>query len=323
MVDLFPIFYIHKGSHTYFRCSLIQCRRSNPDTEVYVLGDVAAQKTVTSLNPELKIKFFPLEEYLPSAKNKKEDDISNYYFHVSPNSYEGELFCIQRWFILNNYTKKHQINKCFYMDSDVLLYTTTDSSLKAFSGKIGGIFGPTVNICRSLHTSYFTSDVLSEFCAFMLDSYKNNRQILDDYLTQTQYHISDMSLAALYLVGPRFAEATNLGDPRQEERETEYSIFDERMEDVRDIVCSRQCGMTVKKIFWSSRSRQSRYPLVMLSASGQMLRLRSLHFQGGAKSLMPFYIYPFPHALFVYLTEKSEEFLSKTKRKIKKILRKK
>lgn len=41
--------------------------------------------------------------------------------------------------------------------------------------------GPDSIVC-SLHTSYFTAQTLQEFCDFILDTYQNNGQILDDYI---------------------------------------------------------------------------------------------------------------------------------------------
>jgi len=53
-------------------------------------------------------------------------EFSNVYKHLSTNDYNFELMCFNRWFILLNYMKAKNINMCFHIDSDVLLFSDVE-----------------------------------------------------------------------------------------------------------------------------------------------------------------------------------------------------
>lgn len=140
-----PIFFIHQGDHFYLRCSLLQARQFNPKSQIFVLGDRRAKRIVDAVNPQAKIEFAFLHHYLPATQDKGYN-IGRYYFHISPNCYEYELFCIQRWFILDKFLHQYGIDKAFYQDSDVLLFTEIRPDLRVFSADAAGPVSP----CKSM-----------------------------------------------------------------------------------------------------------------------------------------------------------------------------
>jgi hypothetical protein len=50
------------------------------------------------------------------------NDFQKLYKHFSTNSYQLELICIIRWFVICEYMKENKITRAFICDSDVLIY---------------------------------------------------------------------------------------------------------------------------------------------------------------------------------------------------------
>lgn len=115
-----PIVFIHKGYSDYMEYSLRQAKYSNPDSELILLGDEANDRFdfITHVN---------MKNYSSSA-----NDFAKFYKHYSTNPYHYELFCIQRWFILNEYMNEKNIDKCFVCDTDVMIYSNIDKALEPF-----------------------------------------------------------------------------------------------------------------------------------------------------------------------------------------------
>ncbi len=109
-----PIIYIHKGYCPYLRLSLLQARKSNPRARVILLGDEGNEK----LERETGIEFYPFKNYFTLAEK-----FEKIYKHHSSNGYSYEVFCFQRWFILEAFIAIEKLNGYFlYNDSDTFLF---------------------------------------------------------------------------------------------------------------------------------------------------------------------------------------------------------
>ena len=108
----YPIIVLHQGNHDYLRICLEQAKFTNPNSRIILLGDKKAQ----SVAPDY-VEFYDTKDYFNTAK-----EFSKVYKHHSTNYYEFELFCIQRWFIVNEFIQKNNIEYFLHLDSDVLLY---------------------------------------------------------------------------------------------------------------------------------------------------------------------------------------------------------
>ncbi len=106
-----PIIFIHKGYSEYLEFSLRQAKHSNPSSEIILLGDESNNRFdfITHIN---------INEYFEQAA-----EFENVYEHLSTNSYEYEIFCFQRWMILEEYVTARNFKEIFVCDSDIMLYS--------------------------------------------------------------------------------------------------------------------------------------------------------------------------------------------------------
>lgn len=99
-----PIVIIHKGNSDYLAYSLTQVVATNPDADVYLIGD-AKTKHFNGL-----IKHFLLTNYWESAA-----EFGPKFVNLSTNGHDYELFCIQRWFVLHNFMEAKSLTDVFIL----------------------------------------------------------------------------------------------------------------------------------------------------------------------------------------------------------------
>ena len=103
-----PVILIHNGYSDYLKYT-IQMSSKNNDT--YLISDT---------NPNIECENFTFvdsQNYTESS-----NDFTPHYEHMNTTPFDYELFCYHRWFILKEFMEKNQIDKVFYIDSDVLLF---------------------------------------------------------------------------------------------------------------------------------------------------------------------------------------------------------
>jgi hypothetical protein len=105
-----PVIFINWGNPDFLKHSLWQAKQFNK--RVILLGDPST-KHYTDLN----IEWRNIEDY-----SKSSNYFASLYVHMSPHTYEFELRCFQRWFVLEEFMKVNNIPVAFYCDSDVMLY---------------------------------------------------------------------------------------------------------------------------------------------------------------------------------------------------------
>lgn len=254
-----PIIFIHKGNPIYLQVALLQAKKICTD-EIFLLGD--------ETNNFNYINHFNISDY----DNTKE--LKSIYKHMSSNKYDYELFCIQRWFIIRDFCKKNGFEQFWVVDSDVLIYENLQNFLpylenKDFSiiAKKGFFVGP--------QTSYFKTEVLEDFCNFIISCYKTKTKLQTVYQKlQDEKNISgisDMVLLELYC------------DHNKKYIDFDYSkdrnfLFDE------NINCPH--GFEFKNGKKNIKFK-SNIPYARLnSEKHENLEFATLHFQGGAKELM-------------------------------------
>lgn len=153
-----PIVFIHSGGDSYLACSLTQARKSNPGAEIYLIGD--------RFNRGFPgIHHLEWRDYAAQA-----DAFEKVYQHRNTNSVRYELFCLQRWLILNEVFRKEKLSACLYMDSDVLIYGRAD---KIAAGLTGSDWTTSSPAFSPHFTFWLRPGALEEFCAFMFEAYSN------------------------------------------------------------------------------------------------------------------------------------------------------
>lgn len=106
-----PIVTVFKGDRFYLSHCIAQAKAFNPDSDFIFLGD-------SSTKHYKGIKHFNYNDYFEDAKK-----FSKIFIHLSHRlSYTSELFCFQRWLILNEFFKKEKLQECFHIDTDVMIY---------------------------------------------------------------------------------------------------------------------------------------------------------------------------------------------------------
>lgn len=130
-----PVIYIHFGDKGYLKYTLRYALKNNTDKDIVLLGDYANKHY-----KELGIQ----HEYFNQFDSKPEIIRFNKNFKyikggIEYKSFSGDLirmreferFCFVRWFYLYFFMDLHDLNHCWYFDSDTLLL----DSLTSHEGK--------------------------------------------------------------------------------------------------------------------------------------------------------------------------------------------
>ena len=110
----------HKGNPFYLKYVLDQCKSSNPNANVILLGD-------KSNNKYPFIKHAMLSDYFQGAS-----EFAEKYRHMNTTPFEFELFCYQRWFAIYEYMLEQNLKDVWCMDSDVLLYCNIEEIMQKY-----------------------------------------------------------------------------------------------------------------------------------------------------------------------------------------------
>lgn len=270
------IVFIHKGDAPYLHFALQQARISNPDIPITLLG------TAPLAAP---LQQFPLDD-LEGADARS---FQQHYSHQSSNSLQFELFCYLRWFALYEYMCRKSLDYVWHFDSDVLVYSrmASASSLVASEATCGFLIPAqeSVDWTASGHASFWSREMLKEFCDFCTRSYSEAR-LLNRYKEKWNFHlrfkipggICDMT--ALYLFWEsRKDQIVNLA------RVHDNSVF--------DLAISHPGGSEHHQFLMSGSRKRVRFrqkqPYFRLTRNHAFVRAHCLHFQGTAKDFMPFY----------------------------------
>lgn len=278
-VSAYPIIVIHKGDQDYLFACLKQAAYSNPESRIILLGN-NLNKIVTSPDFSYKVEHYNIDDYFQSAK-----EFEKIYKHHSINCPEFELFCIQRWFVINDFIKKQGIEKFLHLDSDVLLYSNFQKEkdymeiVQKYDMTISRISG---------HTSFFNSqEILQKFCDFVVDLYSNDfyeKMHMDKKTgnfthmqtkTELGYILSDMSLLYAF---------SNMPDVKclDTSKIINGTLIDVCLSDHPDFA---YLSDEIANIIFD----KSNVPYLIKRSKNSLepVRMHSIHFQGKKKKIMP------------------------------------
>lgn len=249
------IFYVHKGCQEYLMASIKQIQSRIPNVDIVLLGD-------QSNNDISGISGVIMDDYADFAEKFKEN-----YQHFSPNDYDYELFCIQRWFYIYAYMIKNEINHAIYIDSDVLLNCLPEN-----------IDTTKYYYCfNSGHTSIFSIETLEEICNYISYLYSDKEKIewLKSILERRQEEglpggVSDMTLLLSYVYN-NSDKAVDLS------RVKHLKVFDHNIQEDDDFELYKGC----KAIYYIAGKYYFKDNL-----TGHLIEAGSMHFQGDAKVYM-------------------------------------
>ncbi len=258
-----PIVFIHYGDSDYLQYSLLQAKRSNKGKDIILIGDESNNK-------------YPFIKHFHMNESRSMEDFAKVYKHMNFNPHDYELFCIQRWFILRDFMKNHNIEQCYYQDSDVMLYDDIEKEdIAGFDfGFCGGI---------SAGISFINNvAALDAFCSFITSCYTQEelrRQLENMYqsIIATIPHggICDMVFVNLYCNNTNPEKIYDLSTIR------DNAVFDLNV----NLIDEYEEWHGRKKIYYTNKG-----VFCKNLALDRFIRFKALHFQGSAKSFMRYFL---------------------------------
>ncbi len=253
-----PIILVHTGDSFYLEPVLRQARTFNPDSHIYLISDAST------------IHYDYVEHVDISEYSALADKFKEVYVHMSINPYHYELFCFQRWFVILDFVKKHNIVHFLCIDSDVMLYCNVEDTFQKW-------LGYDMVTCLTVGPQYtlFHKESLEKFCSYILSHYTEENQFSEVKEWHKHRGISDMTFFLYYSKLPSvsiFDSATIV----------DKSCFDCSLK----IPQGFEMQGRLKKIYWIHG-----LPYCKLLKTNELVRLNAFHLQGGVKHRLNRYIY--------------------------------
>jgi len=263
-----PVIFIHRGKQNYLKHTIKLAQEFNET--VILLGD--------STNRNICKKWADISE-LDSLKFQ---DFQRLYIHLSSNNYDYELFCFERYFLLEEYMRQNHIEECIMSDSDVC--TFINYSLLHF---------PQYEMAAACmyyrdpskwmvvpHVTYWRKERLTDFTEYLIRQYRDQRERLTGKHAQlieskASYGISDMSLLYLW-VTECCKNFWNLAIARDGQT---FDVFLTSRTNCDGVPF--QMVNDIKKIVF-----QNKLPY-FVTEDGNLLRANVLHAQGDSKKYIP------------------------------------
>lgn len=243
------LIYTHYGNPDYLHYSIGQALRSNPSARIVLIGD-----------SDNRIE--GVEHHTIRSSSSLTREVLELYRHDSNNAYCYELFCILRWFIFLEVSRKLGLEDMFFLDSDYMLFTGLREERRELRDA-GVAFS-----LNSAHFSYFTIDKLAEFCAHIRAYFDSGEDTRSFHLRNSSDLFSNMALIHDYQRGHPWRNFCEIRDG---------TFFD----------CSltNPAGFRSRngvKDIWFDDGR----PYGFHEKSGRSVHFRGLHFQGLSKPFM-------------------------------------
>jgi len=280
------IFYVHRGNSFFLHLSIEQAHKMNPQIPIVLLGDETNRNIAYA-------KHFYIKDFMQRASQ-----LAQVYKHASPNGYDYELFCFQRWFVIWEFMQQHPDydDRFAYFDSDTLIFdnindrledSTTKEDFK--SSNISKDSFPRLALENGLCPafSFFERGTIGELCDVIESIYTKpeGMRYWEHFVEKTrQQHavhgFSDMYAIEYYCQQIRPGETVNIDIPIPD-ASGQLVCYDQ------NISLSDGFQMTnqgYKQFNWHEGN-----PYGIQISNGEEVRFRGIHFQGRSKFLMAYY----------------------------------
>lgn len=157
------IIIVHRGNQKYLNICINTAKKYGND--VVIIGDKSNSGYSSWCDSD-------------SLKTERLEHFSRVYKHMSPNRFNFEKICFERYYLIWEYMRKNKISDCIMMDSDVLVYT--DINNLDFSDYEFAVSYEKKYECASPHFSYWTYDAIDDFTRFIIDIYEKECEILEE-----------------------------------------------------------------------------------------------------------------------------------------------
>jgi hypothetical protein len=266
-----PLIFIHQGYSDYLNYTLRQAHFSNPDADIILIGDEFNDKFDF-------VKHYRIEDYQGDA-----DSFAEIYTHMSFNSYEFELICFKRWFILEDFMRCRHLQAAFVFDTDVMIYSDLTAIAEHLLDSRDNGFAVTGELSLSPHVIFWQIDSLSSFNQFLLDSY-GMPEVMEKYQQKWTHHVSNnlaggiCDMTALFLFN-------NQADHVQYQnllKIEDDAVFDHNINEAGNLIDNEFVkARGQKKIIWHNDQ-----PYGIRKSDNREIRFHALHLQGHAKLLL-------------------------------------
>jgi hypothetical protein len=194
-----PIIIFHLGDREYVHLCLKQAKKYNEN--VILLTDIPNVYQYTGAN------CVDFKKYA-----NRINEFQKLYKHFSTNSYQLELICIIRWFVVYDYMKEFEIHRAFICDSDVLIYDNIanidNEYLKAYDFMLCSSHSKDLNGCHSI----WNFNNLQDFVIFCFKFYKQQLPNIEKWHQSYKKPggICDMTLLYYYTHGENIFQGLQL-----------------------------------------------------------------------------------------------------------------
>ncbi|MDC0763377.1 hypothetical protein POF51_21885 [Brevibacillus sp. AG] len=256
-----PIVFIHRTAEEHVGLCVQQAKYSNPSSRVILIGKPETKQLSTENT----------EHYLLSKYFKSAQAYSFVYKHSSPTPYEYNLFCFQRWFILRDFMRSQGIDRCCYLDSDVMLYTDiskqNDKDFHDFTFEF-------------TWTTVCDLDKLDQFCEYTTKFFRDPLHY--ENLLQFAKEIGDVPISDMVLFTLFHNYALRRG--------ATYGLvangfFDHNLNCPFAPSCPQANSLETKKQIYQKDGML----FCKITETNNYLPAHSLHFQGHAKGYIPYF----------------------------------
>ena len=188
-----PVLFVHNGKQWYLKKTIQMAEEYND--RVILLGDADNRSFCRNWIDQ------------NSLNQKRFLEFKKIYEHMSSNSYQFELNCFKRFYLIYDFLVQHEMTECIMLDSDLcsfVCYSELDFIKKGFYAaySVPETQEPFV-WTGSPHMSYWKTDGLEQFLEFVEDCYRNKIELLKE---KYEYHkksgrdggICDMTLLYLW-----------------------------------------------------------------------------------------------------------------------------
>lgn len=225
--------------------------------------------------------------------SKKSELLKSIYTHRSTNPYSFDINCLLRWFYMETYMVKHNLERAIHMDPDVLIYEDITKTLYNLYKEDEVAY--TImerdyefdwNCMGSV--AYWTLEQLQKFTDFIIDYYQNKQTELDDlaekYFKIKEFGgISDMTFLSLYQ--RKYSETVKNVALVHDKSFTFDSYFGtDQNSDLNEYRATKLSGIITKKVVFKDKK-----PVGFNLKFDKKVIFKTLHFQGQTKNLIIFY----------------------------------
>lgn len=264
---MIPVIIIHQGYSSYLNYTITKASELN---FVYYIGDV---------NPNINVSNYEFINI--NTVSEGTNQFRSVYEHLNTTPYEYELFCYNRWFILKNFMLQRKLDVVFYIDSDVLIFVDVNKEWEKYNQYEMTLLHRTAAI-----SSFITMNGIENFCRLINKIYSNK----NDYpFMKIKSHfevrqrcglpggVCDMTLLDYFhYSGSDGGGPGRIGEMMQIIGE---STYDHNIND-KDQDFRFENGIKSIEI-------KNKKPYVFNEKLNKFILFNSIHFQGGAKHLIP------------------------------------